>query len=158
MGPCGRRRRWHSKLNNFHIEVVHIPGISNDVADSLSRWAYPASEAAKDVSWHGTKADMEEMQEQLKQEREEERNCPKARHPAEEEKEQKSALAAAVTMEDGARATLVQDAAGKQWALLKVTSIESTDRPVWVVTRQQARREGKEKGAGEGDGGREAAA
>jgi len=39
----------------------------------LSRWAYPASQALRDISMHGTAKDTEEMEEEIRLEREEER-------------------------------------------------------------------------------------
>ena len=38
-----------------------MPGNTNMVADAISRWAYPASQAARDVTKHGTVEDKEEM-------------------------------------------------------------------------------------------------
>ena len=45
------------------------------VCDILSRWAYPASEALRDISMHGSKLDDDEMRENIRQEKEEERMC-----------------------------------------------------------------------------------
>ena len=39
------------------------------VADGLSRWAYPASQAGPDVCLHGTQHDVEEMEKILAEER-----------------------------------------------------------------------------------------
>ena len=44
-GPTGRRGCWHETLSRFYLQVTYIPGCYNTVADALSRWAYPASEA-----------------------------------------------------------------------------------------------------------------
>ena len=41
----GRRARWHEVLSLFDLHVAYLPGKYNTVADALSRWAYPASEA-----------------------------------------------------------------------------------------------------------------
>jgi hypothetical protein len=41
----------------------------------LLRWAYPASQAYRDISKHGTLEDSEEMEEIIRQEREEEKKC-----------------------------------------------------------------------------------
>ena len=49
MGPSGRRARWHLKLSRFRLTVKYTPGKDNVVADGLSRWAYPASQAGPDV-------------------------------------------------------------------------------------------------------------
>ena len=68
-GPLGRRARWHQILSKFDISVGYIPGKENDVADILSRWAYPASQALKDISIHGNIHDMEEVTEILRQEK-----------------------------------------------------------------------------------------
>ena len=46
-----------------------MPGKTNEVADCLSRWAYPASKAFFDVSKHGSlkdKAEVEEMEDREK--------------------------------------------------------------------------------------------
>ena len=53
-GPRGRRARWHETLSQFDVQVMYIPGPENTVADALSRWAYPASSAREDVSFHGS--------------------------------------------------------------------------------------------------------
>ena len=45
------------------------------MADVLSRWAYPASEALRDISIHGNLEDHEEVMKFLEKEREEEREC-----------------------------------------------------------------------------------
>ena len=72
-GPAGRRARWHETLSKFDIEVQYIPGKSNIVADAMSRYAYPASKALQDCSWHGSLAHKEEMrhiiEEELKNEK-----------------------------------------------------------------------------------------
>ena len=60
-GPAGRRARWHEFLSRFNIQVIYVPGKCNQIPDSLSRWAYPASQALADVSFHGSAADAEEM-------------------------------------------------------------------------------------------------
>ena len=56
-GPAGRRGRWHEFLSRYDLHVTYIPGCYNTVADALSRWAYPASEAYSEVSFHGTSRD-----------------------------------------------------------------------------------------------------
>ena len=56
-GMSGRRARWHMRLSRFKIVVCYIPGKLIVVADALSRWAYPASLAFLEVSWHGSKED-----------------------------------------------------------------------------------------------------
>ena len=45
------------------------------MADVLSRWAYPASQAFNDVSKHGSAIDADDMHELIRIEREEEREC-----------------------------------------------------------------------------------
>ena len=74
-GPQGRRSRWHQILSKFDLTVGYIPGKENCVADVLSRWAYPASQAQREVSKHGTAQDKEEMEEEIEREREEEETC-----------------------------------------------------------------------------------
>ena len=95
MGPTGRRARWHSKLNKFRIEVIHIPGAANIPADALSRWEYPASSGYDDSSWNGTPDDTEEMEQALREERELKRRTPKVQNPLETE------AAMAATTPDG---------------------------------------------------------
>ena len=56
-GLAGRRGRWHEFLSRFHLHVTYIPGRYNTVADALSRWGYPASEAYFQVSFHGKLTD-----------------------------------------------------------------------------------------------------
>ena len=56
-GPAGRRARWHDFLSLFDLHVAYLPGNYNTVADALSRWAYPASEACLSTNIHGTEQD-----------------------------------------------------------------------------------------------------
>ena len=74
-GPVGRRARWHEYFSRFDMSVEYVPGKSNEVADSLSRWAYPASQALHETSVHGTIEDDDEVSEMLQAEKEEERQC-----------------------------------------------------------------------------------
>jgi len=74
-GPVGRRARWHQIFSKFDLTVGYIPGKENQIADILSRWAYPASQALRDISKHGSLEDKEAMEEIIQQEREEERDC-----------------------------------------------------------------------------------
>ena len=60
-GLAGRRGRWHEFLSKFDLHVTYIPGRYNTVEDALSRWAYPASEAYSEVSFHGTSKDKAEV-------------------------------------------------------------------------------------------------
>ena len=67
-GPAGRRGRWHETLSKFDLQVQYVPGKDNLVADALSRWAYPASKALQDCSWHGSAQDWQEMQQIMQEE------------------------------------------------------------------------------------------
>ena len=68
-GPLGRRSRWHQMFSKFDLSVGYVPGKDNTIADVLSRWAYPASEAMKDVSKHGTAQDKEEVTKFMQEEK-----------------------------------------------------------------------------------------
>jgi hypothetical protein len=74
-GPVGRRSRWHEFLSKFDLTVEYLPGKVNEVADSLSRWAYPASQAAREVCKHGTWENKVERNEMDKDEKEKEKAC-----------------------------------------------------------------------------------
>ena len=74
-GPLGRRSRWHQMLSKYDLTVGYIPGKDNSIADILSRWAYPASQAYRDTNKHGSEEDREQMREMIEQERAEEREC-----------------------------------------------------------------------------------
>jgi hypothetical protein len=74
-GPAGRRARWHELLSKFDVTVAYIPGKDNVVADALSRWAYPASQAFADASIHGSEKDDAEMQKLIEEEKQQERLC-----------------------------------------------------------------------------------
>ena len=74
-GPVGRRARWHQIFSKYDLSVGYIPGRDNTVADILSRWAYPASQALRDISKHGSYADDQEMRDLIAQEKNEEQNC-----------------------------------------------------------------------------------
>ena len=62
-GPAGRRARWHETLSKFDLTVQYMPGSENVVADALSRYAYPASKAFQDTSFHGSEEARLEMKE-----------------------------------------------------------------------------------------------
>ena len=51
-GPLGRRGRWHEFLSRYNIVVLYKLGKDNDVADAMSRGAYPAA-LADDTNFHG---------------------------------------------------------------------------------------------------------
>lgn len=72
-GPLGRRARWHEIFSRFDLSVIYLPGKDNVVADALSRWAYPASQAYKDVSKHGSAEDQDIVKELIALEKAEER-------------------------------------------------------------------------------------
>ena len=74
-GPLGRRLRWHQILSKFDLTVGYIPGKENTIQDLLSRWAYPASEAYRDVSRHGSEGDAKRMGEIIDEERMREKEC-----------------------------------------------------------------------------------
>ena len=74
-GPVGRRARWHQIFSKYDLTVGYIPGKENTIADILSRWAYPASQALKDISKHGSMQDKEEMEEMIREEKEMELQC-----------------------------------------------------------------------------------
>ena len=74
-GPVGRRARWHEWLSRFNIEVGYVAGKDNQISDILSRWAYPANSARQDVTMHGSEEDCQAMQEIIRKEKEEEREC-----------------------------------------------------------------------------------
>ena len=74
-GPSGRQTRWHMLLSRFNVSVGYIPGRDNGIADIMSRWAYPAGEALRDVSIHGSPQDDEAMRAIIEQEKLEEREC-----------------------------------------------------------------------------------
>ena len=56
-GLPGRRGRSHEFLSKRFLHVTYIPAHYNTVADALSCWAYPASEAYSELSFHGTSTD-----------------------------------------------------------------------------------------------------
>ena len=68
-GPASRRARWHETFAKFDLTVVYVPGKDNTVADSLSRWAYPASKGMTDVSAHGDEAEATEAKRIIEMER-----------------------------------------------------------------------------------------
>ena len=70
-GPAGRRARWHETLSKFDLTVQYVPGKDNVVADALSRYAYPASKAFQDTSFHGSEASRQEMKKIIEEELEE---------------------------------------------------------------------------------------
>ena len=72
-GPIGRRFRWHEYFSRFNLHIVYVKGADNGVADALSRYAYPAGQAYRDVSRHGSVEDLEDVR-RLKREEEEEEN------------------------------------------------------------------------------------
>ena len=74
-GPAGRRLRWHLVLSKFDLEVGYIPGKENEIQDILSRWAYPASTAYRDVTKHGSEKDDREMKKIIEEELKVEQKC-----------------------------------------------------------------------------------
>ena len=57
-GPLGRRGRWHEFLSRFNLIVTYREDKENQVADALSRFAYPARES-QDTNFHGGNEDLE---------------------------------------------------------------------------------------------------
>ena len=73
----GRRLRWHLTFSKFNLTIDYIPGKENLVPDALSRWAYPAGNAWRDISKHGSLEDIEEVRKIEEQEEQEERESEK---------------------------------------------------------------------------------
>jgi len=61
-GPVGRRGRWHEFLSGFTLDVKYVPGPTNIVADSMSRWAYGAVDDPGDLTFDGGMEDMLQVQ------------------------------------------------------------------------------------------------
>ena len=57
-GPLGHRGRWQEFLSWYNIVVVYKPGVENDAADRMSRWAYPAR-WSDDTNPHSSDAHLE---------------------------------------------------------------------------------------------------
>jgi hypothetical protein len=74
-GPIGRRLRWHQLFSKFDLSVGYIPVKENEICDILSRWAYPACQAFRETSKHGTEQEKAEMEEIIRQEKVEESTC-----------------------------------------------------------------------------------
>ena len=68
-GPASRRARWHETLAKFNLSVVYVLGKDNNVADCMSRWAYPASKGMADVSAHGDERETKEAKRIIEMER-----------------------------------------------------------------------------------------
>ena len=60
-------------MSQFDLEIEYLPGDENVVADAMSRWAYPATSAKQDVSWHGSQKAKHGAQDQQVQEFQESR-------------------------------------------------------------------------------------
>ena len=74
-GPVSRRSSWHQFFSRFYLSVGYVPGKNNTVADVLSRFAYPASEAYRDNSNYGSAQDEDEMEGLMLRKGMEERVC-----------------------------------------------------------------------------------
>ena len=70
-GPTGRRARWHLLLSKFKLELGYVEGENNSLADSMSRWAYPAG-CGEDQFFNGTPEDEEKLAKLIEQEKLEE--------------------------------------------------------------------------------------
>ena len=79
-GPLGRRGRWHELLSRFNLIITYRPGEENQVADALSRFAYPAGEA-QDSNFHGGDDDLNGWEEAENQEWQSVRDCLKTAEP-----------------------------------------------------------------------------
>ena len=60
--------KWHLGFSKFDLEVGYIPGKENMICDNLSRWAYPASKAFRDLSKHGSEQDVKDVKKILAEE------------------------------------------------------------------------------------------
>ena len=79
-GPLGRRERWHEFLSRLNLIITYRPGEENQVADALSRFAYPAGDA-QDTNFHGGDDDLAGWEEVEKQEWQSVRNYLKTAEP-----------------------------------------------------------------------------
>ena len=81
VGPLGRRGRWHELLSRYNIVVVYKPGVENDAAVGMSRWAYLAG-LADETNFHSSDADLEGVTQWAASERKGERRLSAAnQHP-----------------------------------------------------------------------------
>ncbi len=69
-GPTGRRARWHMLFSKFKLEIRFVKGENNELADAMSRWAYPAG-CGEDQFFDGTPQDAAQMQKFLEQDEKE---------------------------------------------------------------------------------------
>ena len=49
--------------------MVYVPGPQNEVADAMSRYAYPASSAREDIGFHGSAKARQEVKDLIEEER-----------------------------------------------------------------------------------------
>ena len=77
MPPADQSVDGHTGTNSFSflLFVEYVPGKNNTVAYVFSWFAYPASEAYRDISKHGSVQDEDEMEGLMLRERMEERGC-----------------------------------------------------------------------------------
>ena len=80
-GPLGRHGRWHEFLSRFNLIITYRAGKENQVAEPLSRFAYPAGDA-QDTNFHGGNDDLEGWEQAEREEWQSVREYLKTAEPA----------------------------------------------------------------------------